>query len=357
MGVVLVRSTHINTTDEETSHHFPKRRRARRESEMVHLLILLIIPALGRPSSDQPDVGAEINNQLDDLVKFSHETGKLLNNTKLFGKVAETLQEADQSILDMEAELNKLQSKVPALQDKGNYFPGYVKAKSFLRQTRQELRELAHRTVKEVDIMTTLLDDHDKIKIPFLLEAAIQRMKLLIDETKEKLDKAKNKYKEARSAFENLRSSVAVQHEILGKEIIARQAKLEQYEKDKEYTETVRFNCKIASWFTFGLCSLIHHYVNEVPLEEARVDLENLNALTPRFLERALALTQDIDNAVGEMDKEIDLINKWAVSAHRVNQNIKDHPVEFLRVYEALRTNFKRGLVDLKMNAQHFLDL
>jgi len=257
----------------------------------------------------------------------------------------------------MEAELNNLQSKIPALQGQGNYFPGYVKAKSFLRQTRQELRELAHRTVKEVDIMTTLLDDHDKIKIPFLLEAAIQRMKLLMDETKEKLDKAKNKYNEARSAFENLRSSVAVQHEILKEEIIARQDKLEQYEKDKEYTETVRYNCKIASWFTFGLCSLIHHYVNEVPLEEARVDLEKLNALTPRFLERALALTQDIDNAVGEMDKEIDLINKWAVSAHRVNQNIKDHPVEFLRVYEALRTNFKRGLVDLKMNAQHFLDL
>jgi len=71
----------------------------------------------------------------------------------------------------------------------------------------------------------------------------------------------------------------------------------------------------------------------------------------------ALALTQDIDNAVGEMDKEIDLINKWAVSANRVNQNIKDHRVEFLRVYEPLRTNFRRGLVDLKMNAQNFLDL
>merc|ERR1712193_485819 len=106
------------------------------------------------------------------------------------------------------------------------------------------------------------------------------------DETREKLDKAKNKYKEARSAFENLRSSVAVQHEILGKEIIARQAKLEQYEKDKEYTETVRFNCKIASWFTFGLCSLIHHYVNEVPLEQSREEYEKLQTKTDKILER-----------------------------------------------------------------------
>merc|ERR1712197_242860 len=100
--------------------------------------------------------------------------------------------------------------------------------------------------------------------------------------------------------------------------ILNTEEKQAKYEEDKEYTEKVRSGCKIVSWFTFGLCSLIHHYVNEVPLEEACVDLENLNALTPRFLERALALTQDIDNAVGEMDKEIDLINKWAVSANRV---------------------------------------
>merc|ERR1711953_512486 len=201
----------------------------RERREMYLLLILLISPALGRPSSD---VGAEINNQLDDLVNFSDKTGKLLNNPNLFRRVSESLKGADEKVLAMEAVLDDLRSKIPALDDADNYFPGYIKAKSFLRQTRQELRELAHRTVKEVDIMTTLLDDHDKIKIPFLLEAAIQRMKVLMDETKEKLDKAKNKYNEARSAFENLRSSVAVQHEILKEEIIARQDKLEQYEKD-----------------------------------------------------------------------------------------------------------------------------
>merc|ERR1712141_645253 len=326
--------------------------------EMVILLILLVSTAFGRPSSDR-DVGTEIGNQLADILEFNNEQGKLLNNANLFGKVSESLKNAQQNIFDMETELKTLALKFDSLREEKSFFPEFNKAKSSLRQTRQELRELAHRTVKEEKNVRSLLDalDNDATSPshkPILLKAAIGRMKLLMEETKEKLKAAKNKYEEATLAYRNLISSVKAQHDILGVE--ARNI-YEKFNEDKEYTEKVRSECKIASWFTFGLCSLIHHYVNEVPLEEARVDLKPLISLTPRFLERALALTQDINNAVGEMDKEIDLINKWAVSAHRVNQNIKDHPVEFLRVYEALRTNFKRGLVDLKMNAQHFLDL
>merc|ERR1712099_139456 len=105
------------------------------------------------------------------------------------------------------------------------------------------------------------------------------------------------------------------------KEIIARQDKLEQYEKDKEYTETVRYNCKIASWFTFGLCSLIHHFVNEVPLEEARVKLESLQTKTDSLLERTITLNQDIKGAIDIMTKEIELINIWANSAEVVSKN------------------------------------
>merc|ERR1711874_729719 len=325
--------------------------RGRRERrEMYLLLILLVLPAFGRPSSDQ-DVGAEITSQLNDILEFNNETGNLLNNSNLFEKVSQSLKNATQNILEMEAELKTLASKFSSLQNEKSYFPDFTKAQSSLRQTRQELRELAHRTVVEEENVRSLLDSLDNAKShkPILFKAAIGRMKLLMEETQEKLKAAKNKYEEAQLYFENLISFVKEQQAILGVEAEGFYAK---FEEDKEYTERVRYNCKIASWFTFGLCSLIHHYVNEVPLEEARVDLEKLNALTPRFLERALALTQDINKAIGEMDKEIDLINKWAVSAHRVNQNIKDHPVEFLRVYQPLRTNFRRGLVDLKMNAQ-----
>merc|ERR1711953_1522151 len=330
--------------------------RGRRERrEMYLLLILLVLPAFGRPSSDQ-DVGANIENQVNDILEFNSKTGNLLNNSNLFGKVSQSLKNATKNILEMEAELKTLASKFSSLQNEKSYFPDFTKAQSSLRQTRQELRELALRTVIEEENVRSLLDSLDNAKShkPILFKAAIGRMKLLMEETQEKLKAAKNKYEEAQIYFENLISFVKEQQAILGVEAESFYAK---FEEDKEYTERVRYNCKIASWFTFGLCSLIHHYANEVPLEQARVDLEKLNALTPRFLERALALTQDIDNAVGEMEKEIDLINKWAVSAHRVNQNIKDNPVEFLGVYQPLRTNFRRGLVDLKMNAQHFLDL
>merc|ERR1712061_86272 len=68
--------------------------------------------------------------------------------------------------------------------------------------------------------------------------------------------------------------------------ILNTEEKQAKYEEDKEYTEKVRSGCKIISWFTFGLCSLVHHYVNEVPLEEARVELERLRALEGTALEK-----------------------------------------------------------------------
>merc|ERR1712045_267939 len=289
------------------SHYSTERERR----EMYLLLILLISPAFGRPSSDQLDVGADISNQLGEIVNFTNETGKLLKNSKLFEKVSDSLTEAEQNILEMDAELKSLQSKNPQLQDEGNFFPDYNKAKRYLRETRQELRELAHRTVSDVRDLKILFEaldetndndnDKSKSKQSFLLKFSIDKMKNLMIETKERLEEARKKYTSATLAFDNLISSVKNQNSIL--ETVVNQT-IVNYKKDKEYTETVRENCKIASWFTFGLCSLIHHYVNEVPLEEARVDLKPLISLTPRFLERALALNQDINNAVGEMDKE-----------------------------------------------------
>merc|ERR1711913_222269 len=68
--------------------------------------------------------------------------------------------------------------------------------------------------------------------------------------------------------------------------ILNTEEKQAKYEEDKAYTEKVRSGCKIVSWFTFGLCSLVHHYVNEVPLEEARVELERLRASTRTALEK-----------------------------------------------------------------------
>merc|ERR1711902_340641 len=100
------------------------------------------------------------------------------------------------------------------------------------------------------------------------------------EETKEKLKAARIKYEEAQLSYTNLISYVKEQHDILGIEAERIYAK---FEEDKEYTEKVRSDCKIASWFTFGLCSLIHHFVNEVPLERSRVELANLQSMANDF--------------------------------------------------------------------------
>merc|ERR1711923_439514 len=173
-----------------------------------------------------------------------------------------------------------------------------------------------------------------------------------MEETKEKLKAAKNKYEEAQFSYTNLISSVKAQHDILGVE--ARNI-YEKFEEDKEYTEKVRSNCKIASWFTFGLCSLIHHFVNEVPLEEARVEVENLERRSQNLTERAKILNRDINEAIEIMDDGIELIDKWANSAEKMEKNIDDFPVESLKEYEAYRLVFKLGLDDLKKAAENFL--
>jgi len=328
--------------------------RGRRERrERCILLILLVLPAFGRPSSDQ-DVGANIENQVNDILEFNSKTGNLLNNSNLFGKVSQSLKNATQNILEMEAELKTLASKFSSLQNEKSYFPDFTKAQSSLRQTRQELRELAHRTVIEEENVRSLLDSLDNAKShkPILFKAAIGRMKLLMEETQEKLKAAKNKYEEAQIYFENLISFVKEQHAILGIEAESFYAK---FEEDKEYTERVRYNCKIASWFTFGLCSLIHHYANEVPLEQARVEGEDLKTMSDKFTERAETLYEDINKAIEIMDEEIELISEWANSAEKMKKNIDDFPEESLRKYESSRFVFKLGLDDLKKAAENFL--
>jgi len=319
----------------------------------LHLLVILLIsPAFGKPSFVRRDVGANIKNQLDGLVDFSHETRNLLKDPKLLEKVSKSLEDAENNILEMEAHLKNLQSKVPGLSNVDNYFPKFNEAKSYLRQTRQELRELAHRTKAEVNNMNILLDDLDNNKHTVLLTATIDRMKILMKETKERLFEAKNKYNSANEAFDNLISSLIVQNNITATFLKETEAK---YEEDKEYTGIVRYNCKWAAVVTLGLCSLIHHFVNEVPLETARVELIALRAETDRFLNGATILYADVGAAISVMSKELDQINNWEISADQVSQNIETYPEEYLRGIKTIRDIFRRGLNDLYTAANQFL--
>merc|ERR1712019_108579 len=298
-----------------------------RETGRMYLLLLFISAAFGRPSSAELESGV---NQLNSLTDFTKDVGKMWNNSRLFGTVSEGLEEAEQNIHEMEAELNILQIEIEklqlqniSLQNEKNYFPEFNEAKSLLRKTRQELRELAERTLSDERSLTKLLDGLDKspttaIQVTFL-KIAIANMEDLMIETKKRLQEARAKY-------------------------------------NKEHAEIVRFNCKIAAVFTLGICSLIHHYVNEKPLKESRAKLEELQSKSGRLLGKTRILNQDIGDAIGVITEEIDLITEWAASAKAVSDNIELYPEDYLVKYQGIKIVFKSGLVDLKNIAKKFLD-
>merc|ERR1711992_479823 len=163
---------------------------------------------------------------------------------------------------------------------------------------------------------------------------------------------AREKYQPVRQAFENLISTVTTQNEMINQTVVQLEAK---YQEDKARTEKVKSDCQIASIFTFGLCSLIEHYVTEVPLENIREELADFESKSDRFLERTRILDQDIDIAIDLIAKNLYQINTWADSAEDVSENIEDYPAEYLEKYESSREAFKTGLVDLKNVAEQFL--
>jgi len=197
-----------------------------------------------------------------------------------------------------------------------------------------------------------LLEDLDRNNDPVLLKLAIDIIKDLMLETKERLEAARGKYQSVRQAFGNLISTVTTQNEILVEVVGQLEA---QYQEDKARTEKVRYDCKIASIFTLGLCSLIDHFVNESPLVNALEELADIKTKSARFLERTRILNQDIDVAIDLISENLDQINTWADSAEDVSENIEDYPAEYLEKYESSREAFKTGLVDLKKVAEQFL--
>merc|ERR1711978_838581 len=358
------------------------------ERETMYLvLFLLIAPALGRPSSVQPD---DVD-KLDDINKFNRQLGELMKNSRLLGKVSEDLKEAQQNVETMEKELKSLESTIQNLKKEENHFPEFNQALFWVNETRKDLSKLALRTVAEVDDLDKLLDNLNKtqqatkegeelnelvVKTPGIpdharilqrldllitnsraqeaqeLQRIIKKMKDMMIETKERLEEARYKYQSAHQAFDNLKASVELKKEIVDETVEYLERK---YQKDKEYTETVRYNCKWAALFTLGLCSLIHHFENEVPLETDRIKLEEIGESTAGFLGRVDTLNRDID-AIKVITTEIELINIWAVSADVVSKNIDQYPQEHLEKFAVMRGIFKRGLVTLKHVAVIFIE-
>jgi len=316
---------------------------------MYLLVILLISPALGRPRSAQSSVG----NKLEAVSEYPKGMSQLLKNSRLFGTVAEDLQQAKQNIHEMEEELESLASDISKLRNKDNYFQKFEEALYYIRLARKDLSQLAQRTQIEANKLINLLELFDVVPKPAILTRLIATMKSLMLETKEKLEDAREKYNSAHQVFDNLINSVAKQNGILDNTVKFMNA---QYLENKAYTEKVRTDCQIAAVFTLGLCPLIHHFVNEVPLEAERVRLANIKKKSDILLGRSLILNRDIDDAIEFITKEIVLISNWAISAEVVSENIVDYPEESLRKYKELRTVFKNRLNALTIDAKNFVD-
>ena len=340
-------SGYINPCEEETTHYLTER-----EREMFLLLILLISPAFGRPSSSQ--LGVEVVNQLEIFTSFNNETGKIFLNSSVIENVVRMLLEAERNILEMNAELKTLE--IQEIQIEENYFLAFNKAKSYLRETRQGLRKLADRTVKDVRDLKILLGGLDNTNDPIFLKIFINRMKDLMIETLESLKEAKEKYNSAVETFDNLNSSIKAQN--LQLQYLT---ELQEAENQKQRNETeafkASFQCKVLPWLTIGvnaaffdICALFVNLQTTVEIEFIK-----LKRISDRMFDSGNNFDQAIKAAIGILTEEIELISIWKKSAKVVNKNIDEYPAEYLRQYKSVRNIFISGLDDLKNAADEFL--
>jgi len=326
---------------------------------MYLLIILLISPALGRPSSAPPGVV----NKLETVSEYTKGMSQLMENSKLLGIIPEHLQEAKQNIREVDAELRSLHSEISGLRNTDNYFPEFEEALDYIRLARKDLYKLAQTTQITATNLTWNLNFLDfspdpNIQLP-LISTFIATTKSLMLETKKKLEDARGKYNSAQQAFDNLIVSVATQNEILDQTVKHMNA---QYQEDKASAERDRSTCDplpikvFTLGLSLGLCPLIHHYRFKVPLEEDRVKLVNLKSKSNRILRKTRILNRDIEDAIEVITVEIDLIIEWTASAKVVEQNLVSYPEEFLRKFKSIRTIFKNGLDALNTDAKNFVE-
>jgi len=334
---------------------------------MYLILILLISPAFGRPGSDQLDVGVEISNQLKSFINFNKETGEILDNSNLTEKVVESLLEAEQNLLELEVDLKTLQYKVPELQIEGNYFPDYNKAKSYLRETRQELRELAYRTVIEVRDLKILLEDLDND--PVLLKISLGKMKDLMIETLKTLKEVDEKYNKAVQTFKKLMSSIASKNDQLEK-MLAKDSddhRVWVATVTKAVTEACKnqtdkrvfgFLKKVDKEIGLGLDNLIERNCParvEDEISKFEAELKNLKTIAERMLESGDNFDETMKEAIEILTGEIDQISSRTEIARDVSKNIDEYPEEYLREYQTVGADFINGLDDLKNASEKFL--
>jgi len=333
----------------------------------IFQLLLVVSSAFGMPNSAVLDTGNQIISKLDDFPGFTEEGAEILKNSNLTENIAEALKEAEENIRAMDAELKLLENE--ELQFEDNYFPKYNEAKSYLRQTRQALRKLADKTVKEVRDLKVLLEELDKTDDTFLLKQSIEKMKDLMISTLETLKEALEKYNLALDTFEKLTSTIRTQNR-----------KLEKLtDKNSAEFKELRTKMRAGLWSTvgattvgliiadifgcLGICSATGLAASVTAIAGAEggfakytAKLETWKEITDRMVESGFNFDRTLTEAIGVLTDEIDLINNWTNSAEVVNSNIDKYPQQYLKKMKTIRTIFVNGLDDLSNSAQDFLD-
>merc|ERR1711953_773222 len=327
--------------------------------QMYLLVVFLISSAFAMPSKAEFDVGAEIAKQLESLDNFSDEIGEILNNSDLTKNVVESLQAAETIILEMEVKLKTLQYEVADLRIEDNYFPKYNKAKSHLRETRQKLRELAHRTVAEVRDLKILLEAVNEDSV--LLGVSIDKMWGMTNETLKGLEEARGNYESALTVFNDLISSVKTQNQKLNK--MFTEESDDQQVWEATVTAAVREPCEKRNIkmmeeenenkkMKMENCSTIDATTEIADFE---AELKDLKTTTDNILKSGTNFNETIKKAIEILTNKIELISTKTKSAGKVSDNINQYPEESLKKFEAIRMDFIDGLDDLNIAAEQFL--
>merc|ERR1711937_475546 len=343
-----------------------------REREMVLLLILLMSTALGKPSSDKLDVGADIANQLDILTKFSHEAGTLFVNSSLIEEVVKSLLVAEEDLLQMEVGLKTSTYQFPELRIAGNYFTAFNRAKSYVRQTRQGFREFAHKANIELRDLKILIQDVNKSEDSFLLEITLGKMKDLMSKTLKTLKEADENYKKAVQTFKDLNSSVTSKKEELDKMLSRPYAwrktvtKVETevcQNKSKDTNDRVnQFLKDTENFFTGTKDEDIRKVINReqecldrVPekVSAFQAELEKLQGITGGTLEKTKHFDENIMKAIDILTGEIDRFDILTEKVKDISQNIDNYPEEYLGEFLTIKTAFITGIDDLKKASEN----
>jgi len=304
------------------------------------------------PATDLIEKGEEIIKRFDSFPLFTEETKTIfIDFTRdLYKSVAENLEEAKKSILELNVELKRLENEEAKYET--DYVPAFNKAKRYLRESRQKLTKLADRTVKEVTGLKGLLKGLDENKDMVLLSVSLDKMKGLMIETLETLREALEKYNSAQETFQNINSSI-MQQNIMLKNMLDKDTK--EYNENIGAAKKRRIGCIIADVFgLFGLCSTINYLVNGSVAEYTEM-IEKLKDITGRMMKSGADFDSTINNAMAVVNSEIELIDEWSNNAEIVKENIDRYPEEYLRKYLEIRSTFVTGLDDLQKSAEEFL--